>query len=162
MSWGPIFKKQSLGKKDGKTIKHTDNNAVNYIKDSLRIMGVSTSNLKNKKVFNIGTGRESRFFAEHGAEVTHLDIGAKVVKELNRWAKKNKKKIKSINGDIAKTKIGENKYDIIFLAGIYQHIEIPAIALIKFINSLKPNGLMYMGFYKVENSNSILDAIRYI
>ena len=111
MSWGPIFK-TILGKKDGKTIKHTDNNAVNYIKDSLRIMRVSTSNLKKK---GIQHRHWKERFIEHGAEVTHLDIGAKVVKELNRWAKKIKK-IKSINGDIAKTKIGENKYDIIFLA----------------------------------------------
>ena len=32
------------------------------------------SELKNKAVFNIGTGRESRYFAEQGANVTHIDI----------------------------------------------------------------------------------------
>jgi hypothetical protein len=62
MSWGPLFKKQILGKEDGKTIKNTDNNASNYIKESLRIMKIPLKKLKGKKVFNIGTGRESRFF----------------------------------------------------------------------------------------------------
>ncbi len=163
MSWGPLFKKQTLGKREGKTIKNTDNNASDYIKDSLKIMKIPLKKLKGKKVFNIGTGRESRFFANHGAEVTHLDIGSKVVKELNDWAFRNKKKVNSINGDIAKTNIGENKYDIIFLAGIYQHLEIPALALIKFINSLKPGGLMYMGFYRSgEFKFFILDAIRHM
>ena len=163
MAWGPLFKKQTLGKKDGKTIKNTDNNASNYIKESLKIMKIPLNKLKGKKVFNIGTGRESRFFAQHGAHVTHLDIGSNVVKELNSWATKNKKKVKSIHGNILKRNIGENKYDIIFLAGIYQHIEKPALALIKFINSLKPGGLMYMGFYRSgEFKFFILDAIRHI
>lgn len=163
MAWGPLFKKQALGKKDGKTIKNTDNNASNYIKESLKIMKIPLNKLKGKKVFNIGTGRESRFFARYGADVTHLDIGLKVVNELNNWAKKNKKQVKSIHGDILKRNIGENKFDIIFLAGIYQHIEKPALALIKFINSLKPGGLMYMGFYRSgEFKFFIIDAIRHI
>ena len=125
-----------------------DNKSEVYIKDSLKIMKIKLKDLKKKKVFNIGTGRESRFFAKHGAEVTHLDIGKETVKQMNLWAKKNKKKVNSFSADIKNADIGINKYDIIFLSGIYQHIEKPAFALIKFINSLKVNGKMYMGFYR--------------
>ena len=46
-------------------------------------------------------------------------------------------------GDILDLDIGENKFDIIYLNGIYQHIEKPALALWKFIKSLK-NGLMWV------------------
>ena len=77
--------------------------------------------------------------------------------------KENKANIHSTNIDIADANIGENKFDIIFLSGIYQHIQFPALALIKFINALKKNGLMYMGFYRSgEFKYFIVDAIRYI
>ena len=158
LAWGPVYKKN-----DGNYIKDTDNKSEIYIKESLKIMKISLKALKNKKVFNIGTGRESRFFANHGAQVTHLDIGEDTVKELKAWAKKNKKKVYSFTSDIKDADIGQNKYDIIFLSGIYQHINKPAFALVKFINALKKNGKMYMGFYRSgEFKYFIVDAIRYL
>tara|TARA_B100001057_G_scaffold375651_1_gene380504 strand:+ start:862 stop:2019 length:1158 start_codon:yes stop_codon:yes gene_type:complete len=158
LAWGPIYKKN-----DGAYIKDTDNKSEIYIKQSLKIMKIPLRSLKNKKVFNIGTGRESRFFAKHGSEVTHLDIGEETVKELKAWAKKNNKKVHSFSSDIKNAEIGLNKYDIIFLSGIYQHIEKPAFALVKFINALKKNGKMYMGFYRSgEFKYFIVDAIRYL
>jgi hypothetical protein len=158
LAWGPTYKN-----KDGSHIKDTDNNSERYIKESLKKMKISLKNLKGMKIFNIGTGRESRFFSKYGAEVTHLDIGENTVKNLKLWAKKNKKKIYSSTSDIEKTDIGQNKFDLIFLAGIYQHIKKPAYALIKFLNSLKKNGLMYMGFYRSgEFKYFIVDAIRFL
>ena len=72
-------------------------------------------------------------------------------------------KVSSSFGDILDLDIGENKFDIIYLNGIYQHIEKPALALWKFIKSLKKNGLMYMGFYRSgEFKFFIVDAIRYL
>ena len=134
LAWGPIYKKN-----DGAYIKDTDNKSEIYVKQSLKIMKIPLRSLKNKKVFNIGTGRESRFFAKHGSEVTHLDIGEETVKELKAWAKRNNKKVHSFSSDIKNAEIGFNKYDIIFLSGIYQHIEKPAFALVKFVNALKKN-----------------------
>ena len=158
LSWLPLYIKQ-----DGKVIRNADNNAEKYITDSLKIMKLKTKDLKNKKVFNIGTGRESRFFASHGADVTHIDIGPESVNELKNWIKKNKFKVNTNQIDIADAEIGKNKFDIIFLSGIYQHIKYPALALVKFINALKKNGLMYMGFYRSgEFKYFIVDAIRYI
>ena len=158
LAWGPLFKK-----KDGKSIKNTDNNSEIYIKETFRKMKIPLGKLKNKKVFNIGTGRESRFFAKYGADVTHLDIGKSTVKSLNNWAKKNKKKVYSFSSDIETAEIGINKYDIIFLSGIYQHINTPALALVKFINALKKGGLMYMGFYRSgEFKYFIVDTIRFL
>ena len=158
LSWLPLYIK-----KDGKVIANADNNSEKYILDSLKVMKLKLKDLKNKKVFNIGTGRESRFFASHGADVTHIDMGSESVEELRNWSKKNKFKVNSNNTNILDADIGENKYDIIFLSGIYQHIQYPALALIKFINALKKNGLMYMGFYRSgEFKYFIVDAIRYI
>ncbi len=158
LAWAPLYRQ-----KDGNVIINTDNQAAKYITESLKIMKISKKKLKNKKVFNIGTGRESRFFAENGADVTHIDIAKDSSLTLQSWAKKNKKSVKSSWQDIATAEIGKNKYDIIFLAGIYQHIKVPAYSLIKFINSLKPGGLMYMGFYRSgEFKYFIVDAIRYL
>ena len=126
-------------------------------------MNIGLSQLKNMNVFNIGTGRESRFFASKNANVTHVDISKENVRSLNNWAKINRKKVKSISGNIEKINLGENKFDIIFLAGIYQHLRKPAYCLSKFINALKINGKMYMGFYRSgEFKYFIVDAIRYI
>lgn len=158
LSWGPLFRKD-----DGKVILNADNNAEKYIKESLEIMNISASDLKNKTVFNIGTGRESRYFANNDAEVFHVDIAKDSSDALNDWAAKNQKKVYSQYGDILDLDIGKNKYDIIYLNGIYQHIEKPAFGLVKLINSLKPNGIMYMGFYRSgEFKFFIVDAIRHL
>ena len=158
LSWGPLYRE-----KDGSKISNTDNRASDYIIYSLRKMGLKISELKNKKVFNIGTGRESRFFANKKANVMHVDISKENVYSLKKWAKKNKKKIESVAGNIENIEIGRNKFDVIFLAGIYQHLEKPAYCLCKFINALKPKGKMYMGFYRSgEFKYFIVDAIRYI
>lgn len=158
LSWGPLYRHI-----DGEIIPNADNNAEKYIVESLDIMKISVSDLKNKKVFNIGTGRESRYFANQGAEVFHVDIAKDSSDALNKWAKENNKKVTSVFGDILDVDIGQNKFDIIFLNGIYQHIEKPALALVKFINSLKKNGLMYMGFYRSGEWRWFLaDAIRYL
>ena len=158
LSWGPLFRYS-----DGNVMPNADNNAEKYINDSLEIMKIPVEDLKNKKVFNIGTGRESRYFAEQGAEVYHVDIAKDSSDALNDWAKKANKKVYSQFGDILEVDIGINKYDIIYLNGIYQHIEKPALALFKFINSLKKNGVMYMGFYRSgEFKFFIVDAIRHL
>lgn len=158
LSWGPLYRK-----KDGNIIENTDNQAAKYILDSLKIMEINKEDLKGKKVFNIGTGRETRFFAENGAIVTHLDVTPDSVSELREWSKKHNYQVSSSCNDIADAEIGDNHYDIIFLSGIYQHIKTPAYSLVKFINALKPGGLMYMGFYRSgEFKYFIVDAIRYL
>ena len=158
LAWGPLYKKA-----DGKVIENLDNNSEKYIKKSLKIMKISPKSLKNKTVFNIGTGREAKVFAKYGALVTHLDIGKETVKEVKRWNKKTKKKIKTFSGDINDFNLGLKKFDIIFLAGVYQHLKNPAYCLIKFLNALKVNGIMYLGFYRTgEFKYFIVDTIRYL
>tara|TARA_B100001123_G_C15311192_1_gene1024402 strand:+ start:971 stop:2101 length:1131 start_codon:yes stop_codon:yes gene_type:complete len=161
LSWGPLFRDQNTDKNS--VIKNLDTSAEKYITDSLEIMKIKVSELKNKKVFDIGTGRQSRFFAKHGATVDHIDIAKDSVLALQNWAKKNKKPITSRHSDIADYELEKNKYDIIFLMGIYQHIHTPAYSLVKFINALKPGGIMYMGFYRSgEFKYFIVDSIRHL
>ena len=159
-TWAPLF-----ADGDGEEIDSTDNNARKYILESLAVMKVGPKELKERAVFNIGTGREAKVFLELGAKfVTHFDISREAVKNTQKYIKeKNIKNMESIHGDIQSAQLGSNKYDIIFLAGIYQHIQTPAIGLVHFINMLKPGGIMYMGFYRSgEWKYFIVDAIRHL
>lgn len=158
LSWGNLYRVN-----DGSVKNYKDNNSEKYILESLRVMNIKPKALKGMKVFNVGSGREARYFASNGALVTHLDITKKSGNELKKWAFKNSIEITTINGDITKVEIGENNYDLIFLAGIYQHLNNPALVLVKLMNSLNKNGLMYLGFYRSgEFKYFIVDAIRYI
>jgi len=159
-TWAPLF-----ADGDGKEIDSTDNNARKYIIQSLEIMKIGPEDLKDKTVFNIGSGREAKIFVEMGAKfVTHFDISQGAVKNTQRYIEENNiQNLEAIRGDIQSAQIEPNKYDIIFLAGVYQHIKTPAIALVNFINMLKPGGIMYMGFYRSgEWKYFIVDAIRYL
>tara|TARA_B100001123_G_C15221489_1_gene991405 strand:+ start:317 stop:1447 length:1131 start_codon:yes stop_codon:yes gene_type:complete len=161
LSWGPLFRDKKTD--ENTPIKNLDTSAEKYITDSLKIMKIKPSELKGKKVFDVGTGRQSRFFAKHGAIVDHIDIAKDSVLALQDWAKKNNKPINSKHGDIADHELEKNKYDIIFLMGIYQHIHTPAYSLVNFINALKPKGIMYMGFYRSgEFKYFVVDSIRYL
>ena len=77
-------------KKDGLKISNTDNRASDYIIYSLKKMGLKISDLKDKKVFNIGTGRE-KFFANKNAHVMHVDISQENVSYLKNGQRKIKK-----------------------------------------------------------------------
>ena len=113
LSWGPLFRDKKTDKNS--IIKNLDTSAEKYITDSLKIMNMKVSNLKNKNVFDVGTGRQSRFFAKQGAIVDHIDIAKDSVLALQDWAKENNKPVTSKHGDIADHELTKNKYDIIFL-----------------------------------------------
>ncbi len=158
LSWTSLYKD-----KDGEIIKDADNNAAKYIKDSLKVIGIKENELKGRNVFNIGTGREARFFASKGAKVFHVDLAKDAVDNFQKWAKEKSYEVVSVNDNINNVDIGENKFDIVFLSGIYQHIDKPANALVKFINSIKPKGVIFLGFYRSgEYKYFIIDAIRYL
>jgi len=161
LSWGPLFRGTKTD--SNKPTKDHDNSAEKYILESLDIMKIKKKDLKNKRILDVGTGRQARFFGMNGADVDHVDIAKDSVLALKKFAKDNKVKINSTNSDIADHDLPKNEYDIIFLMGIYQHIRTPAHALVKFINALKPGGIMYMGFYRSgEFKYFIVDTIRYL
>ena len=160
-SWGAFY----AGGDGDCAIDYADNQAARYIEESLQVMKISENALKTKSVFNIGSGREARVFYEKGARhVTHFDISRPNVENVRRFIRDNgAKNFESMQGDIERVPLESNKYDIIFLAGVYQHIEHPGTALVNLINMLKPGGIMYLGFYRSgEWKYFIVDAIRHL
>ena len=159
-TWGSLF-----ADGDGQPIPYTDNSARPYITKSLEILGISEQDLKRMHVFNIGTGREAIIFRELGAgEVTLLDIAKANVENTARYAQRHGlSNISTIHGDIEEVALPSDSYDLVFLAGVYQHIRTPATALINLAQALKPGGKMYLGFYRSgEWKYFIVDTIRHL
>ncbi len=159
-TWGALFPDG-----DGEHIAFTDNNCRRYIEESLAVMKITTDDMHSMKVFNIGTGREARIFRDLGAKfVTHFDIAPESVAATQRYiAAHCPETMESVCGDIQEYAGPLEEYDIIFLAGIYQHLEVPARGLINLMRMLKNGGKMYMGFYRSgEWKYFIGDTIRYL
>ena len=159
-TWGPLF---SEG--DGHPIPYTDNSAATYIHDSLKILKISPDDLGKFSVLNIGSGREAVIFQQLGAaQVTHLDIAKSNTENTRRYAQRmGIENLSSVHADIQTTELPDEHFDLIFLAGIYQHIHNPAKALINLSRMLKVGGKMYLGFFRSgEWKYFIVDTIRYL
>ncbi len=159
-SWGALF-----ADGDGKPIPFTDNNASSYVQKSLDVMKIAPQELSRMRVFNIGSGREAAIFQQMGAgHVTLLDIAPQNVENARRYAAgRNVKNLTAIHGDIQETELPANEYDLVFLAAVFQHIEVPAKGLIRLARSMKMGGRMYLGFTRSgEWKFFIVDAVRYL
>ena len=144
-AWGPLFRKGDLP-----PLEFTDSDSSIYIEERLEIMGIA-DDIKDLDIFNIGVGRESIYFQKKGAKsVTYLDICKENTDNVKEYCfQKNIENINVINTNIQQyNNLPDNKFDVIFLCGIYQHIKNPCEALSRIIKSLKPGGKMYMGFYR--------------
>ena len=141
-----------------KKIIQTDNYSKIYINKFLK--DIKNKNT-NKKVLNLGSGREAINFYKLGFEVYHIGQNAKITSKINKI---NKKRISSRCIDfMSEKKFKDNYFDIIFLAGIIQHFSKPDQFLEKIIKKLKIGGFCYMGFYRSgEFKYFIVDTIRYL
>ena len=126
------------------------NNAWNYIQETLDKFGLTKKELSKMSVLDIGTGRQAIRFARLGAKnVYHFDISERHIEQTKTFCKKHKiKNITSIRGDLTTDHLPEKKFDLVFAAGIYQHIQVPALGLANFAQSLKIGGRLYLGFYR--------------
>lgn len=88
----------------------------------LKLLG----NLKGKKVLEIGCGGAQCgiAMAKKGAKVTGIDISEEQLKFAEKLAKKNKVKIKFIQGDIKSLKqIKSNSQDVVFTAWALHYVD---------------------------------------
>ncbi len=159
-TWGPLF---SQG--DGPPIPFTDNSAAVYIQESLKVLRMAPEDLRGKSVLNIGSGREAAIFQKLGAgRVTHLDISKRSVENTQRYAKQmGIANLVGVHADIQTADQPAEQFDLIFLAGIYQHIHCPAKALLNLARMMRTGGKMYLGFFRSgEWKYFIVDAIRHL
>lgn len=125
-------------------------------------LNLKPKDLHNKTIMNIGSGREAIGFLQFDIkEIDHFDISKKNVLNLKKILKK--KRINRINSnllDLSKNKLPKNKYDIIYLHGIIQHVDFVNRAVLNIVNSLKENGICWFYFYRPGSLASFLVSIQ--
>lgn len=128
----------------------SEDNALRDIRETLRILGIDDEKMRHSTVLDIGTGRHTlRFHALGAKEIVHFDISPQHVANTRRYCRERDiTNITSIEGDLTRDPLPEQKFDLVYSAGIFQHIQVPALGLINFAQSLAVGGCLYMGFYR--------------
>jgi SAM-dependent methyltransferase len=156
VSWGHLYHSRNLF--DGSATSDSGDvgaferefSTMEYIDQSLAVMGISGDALKDMRVFNVGTGREALYFQRLGArEVVHLDISRQNVARVNTYLRAaNIQNVKSVCADLQFVEMEPKSFDVVFLAGIYEHLADPPRGLVNVARALKIGGQMYMGWYR--------------
>jgi len=128
----------------------SEDNALKHITLTLDTFKISPEQLKEMTVLDIGTGRHSLRFHHLGAkEIIHFDISKSHIEQTQRYCKeKGITTITSIQGDLSEDLLPTEKFDLIYAAGIFQHLNPPSKGLVNWAQSLKVGGHMYHGFYR--------------
>jgi ubiquinone/menaquinone biosynthesis C-methylase UbiE len=104
--------------------------------------------LKNKKILIAGgSGRSALAFLKYNPKsVVYIDL---VPKNIFRIKSINKN-VKCINSDMDNIKkfYSQNYFDVIYLEGIFQHLNNPEKTFLKLYNVLKNEGYFYLDFYR--------------
>ena len=111
---------------------------------------------------NVGSGREALGFLQFNCKkIYHYDISQKRVLDFKKIIKKNKlnKIIISKRLDLSKDKLPREKFDLVYLNGIIQHVDHPGKAIINISRSIKKNGIFWLYFYRPGSLSTFLGSI---
>ena len=124
--------------------------------------------LKNKKIMDVGTGRQALAFSKLGVKkVDHFDISKSNIKKFQNYLKKNQIKINSHLCDIADENFAkynlDTTYDLVYLHGIIQHVKNPILALMNLSTITSIGSVIWLYFYQTGSPTHIYwEAIRRI
>lgn len=104
--------------------------AVGFLKEHLSVIPKG-----NALVPAMGEGRNAIYLAQHGFEVTGIDISDVAVDKARFHAKEHHVRIKSMVADLKQYKFKENEFDFVFLSLFYDPIILPGLK-----KTLKRNG----------------------
>ena len=119
------------------------------IRKNISRMKLKPSDLKNKNIMNVGTGREALAFLQFKPKyIFHYDISRFQVGRMKEYIKKKKIShlISSKQLDLSKNPLPKKKFDFIYLHGIIQHTDHPGKTLANLIYALKKGGNMWFFF----------------
>jgi 2-polyprenyl-3-methyl-5-hydroxy-6-metoxy-1,4-benzoquinol methylase len=119
------------------------------VRRGLKRIGLEPEDVAGFKVMDVGTGLYSLGFHRLGAIVEHHDISARTVDTLNVYVKdRGYTNLKSIHTNLVSDQLPREDFDLIYLSGVFQHLEKPAQALANLSQSLKVGGHLYIDIYR--------------
>ena len=150
--YGTVCSGAGFNKKEGDFFSEEN---INFVKkeifDNCKRMNLDQSNLQDKIVMNIGSGREALGLMQFKPKkIYHYDISHSNIEAFqNILASKNiEEHIVSKQLDLSMDKLPSSTFDFIYLHGIIQHVNDVSKAMQNISNSLRKNGYMWFYFYR--------------
>ncbi len=151
-----VDKKNFFSKKNILTISKN-------IANNCKRMDIDKNDLRNKIIMNVGSGREALGLLIFNPEkIYHYDISNVNISQFKKIIKQKKleKIIITKQFDLSKNNLPKNKFDLIYLHGIIQHVSRVDKAIVNLSKSLKNNGKMWFYFYRAGSLNIFLAYIQ--
>jgi SAM-dependent methyltransferase len=133
------------------------------ILNNCKRLGLNHVKLFNKKIMNVGSGREALGFVQFNPKkIYHYDISRKNILNFKKIIKFNKLSNKIISNqlDLSKDTLPKNKFDLVYLHGVIQHVDHIGKAMKNISNSLKKNGILWFYFYRPGSLNIFLGSVQ--
>ena len=113
---------------------------------------------KSKKLLDIGCAKGDfmMFFSKKGFDVRGIEPDRNNTKIVNKLFKKEV----CINGLVEKVKIRE-KFDVIYLCHVFEHLVRPDLFLRKIKNNLNKDGVIFLEVPNCENSKILHNSLNY-
>lgn len=128
--------------------KNEAKDALVLIKKNLRESKISNKNIKNLKVLNVGTGRESFAFLSLGVKNCQLvDLSSKTKLNASIFKKKYKNFFFKIS-DFCRKSLKIQKFNYLYLNGVFHHFHSPEIAFRNILINSENNSKFFFRIYK--------------
>lgn len=150
--YGTVSSGSSFNEKEGNFFLEENINSVKEeVFDNCKRMNLDQSDLQDKIIMNVGSGRESLALMQFKPKrIYHYDISHANIEAFRKIliAKNLEKYITSKQLDLSADKLPSNRFDFIYLHGIIQHVSDVSKATQNLTNSLRKNGYMWFYFYR--------------
>jgi len=135
--------------------KFFSNKYLNHVKKEILYncerLGLNNNSLFNKTIMVVGSGREAYGFLQFNPKkIYHYDISQKNISNMKQFTKSKKlsNKIISTRLDLSKNQLPKNKFDLVYMHGIIQHVDHIDNALKNIAKSMKENSKLWFYFYR--------------
>ena len=140
--------------------KNEKKDAKYLIKKNLRECKIGKNDIKNLKVLNVGTGRESFAFIDLKVKECQLvDLSNKTKIKAKIFKKKHKNFYFQIN-DLCKKNLSLKKFNFLYLNGVFHHLNNPTNALINILKNSETGSKFFFRIYR--SGSSKFYAVDYI